>query len=139
MENNRMSNLLTVCMRWWTLVCKCKQCVSDSGTVRRNLLHFHIYTFYFASKDWKKTTALLYVAVYSWRQTNMAGKDSSKGEPLPEQWAEQNHPNKSKDMAEWISLAEDPNWQHFKTGKKFFLKRSLNLAVILYIFIRVNS
>lgn len=35
------------------------------------------YTLYFASKDWK--TALLYVAVYSWGQTNMAGKESSTG------------------------------------------------------------
>lgn len=33
--------------------------------------------------------ALLYVAVYTWGQTNLAGKDSSKGDPLPEQ----NHPN----------------------------------------------
>lgn len=80
-------------------------------------------------------TALLYVAVYSWGQTNLAGKDSSKGEPLPEQWSEQNHLNECQDMALWISLAENANWLNFKSGKVFFsflcLKMSFNLAVVL--------
>lgn len=53
---------------------------------------------------------------------------------------------KSEDMAEWIVLAETPNWQHFQTGNNKRLKVSLkkkkkssNLAVIQYIFVMVNS
>lgn len=44
------------------------------------------YTFYFASRIGKKTTkkTLLYVAVHSWRQTNLSRKDPSHGEQLQE-------------------------------------------------------
>lgn len=78
------------------------------------------YTLYFASKDWK--TALLYVAVYSWGQTNMAGKESSTGgSQYQSNGRNKTIPTRVKDMAESNLIGRKTLiGRIFKTGKRTF-------------------
>lgn len=60
-------------------------------------------------------------------------KSLQRGEPVPEQWTKQNHPDKSKRHGRVKSHWQgNLNWQDSKL-EKGLLKICLNLAVILYI------
>lgn len=48
-------------------------------------------------------------------------KSLQRGEPIPEQWTKQNHPDESKRHGRVKShWQENLNWQDFKTGKRTF-------------------
>lgn len=125
----RKSLLYNLQHHFWTVYGRWKQCV--------RLRHHkeklsHTRTLYFASKDWK--TALLYVAVYSWGQTNMAGKESSTGgSQYQSNGRNKTIPMGVKDMAESNLIGKKTLIGRILKLEKGLLKISLNLAIILYI------